>query len=392
MQETARYILTVNSGSSSIKCSVYTTENTDTPITSGAIEGIGLSDVYMRIHNGQQTERVALKNTTTHEEALAQLVAKLVPQDAGTLSAIGYRVVHGGTLFEAPTRVDAQVLHSIGTLAHLAPEHLPAQLACMKALTQQFPSSIHVACFDTAFHYHMPRVARLTTLPRKYEALGLRRYGFHGLSYEYLHTAYSKKYPDHAQHKVIYAHLGNGASVCAVKNDTSYDTSMGLTPTSGIMMSTRAGDIDPGIAPFLEATADVSNTEFNTLVHTASGLLGVSGTSGDMRKLLENEATDNSAAEAVALFCYTVKKYIGAYSAVLGGIDALVFSGGIGEQSPIIRERICAGLAYLGITIVPTRNTANADVISSEGATVTVLVMPTHEDQILAEHVMTFIS
>lgn len=387
-------ILVLNAGSSSIKCSVYRKTDTTKPLMIATVQGIGLGDVFLRIQtlDGSAPQRIALPSETTHDSALASLMNALQTY-RDSLSAIGYRVVHGGAIYTEPTLLTKSIVQDIAGLAYLAPEHIPLQTAIMRTLLESFPTAAHVACFDTAFHHRMPRVAQLTTLPRSLESLGLRRYGFHGLSYEYL----LKKLAEYADKerppkKVIFAHLGNGASLAAVHNGNPIDTSMGMTPASGVMMSTRTGDIDPGVITFLATQHATTFATFNTLVNEQSGLLGVSGSSGDMRKLLAIEATDRAAAEAVELFCYTVKKYIGAYSAVLGGIDALVFSGGIGEQAPVVRARICESLAFLGITLDPEKNATNEILISPPTNSVPVFVIPTDEEQMIAEHVTNLMS
>jgi acetate kinase len=245
-----------------------------------------------------------------------------------------------------------------------------------------------VACFDTAFHHDLPRVARLLPIPRRYEAQGVRRYGFHGLSYAYLMGELARLAGSEAAHgRVILAHLGNGASLAAVRDGKSVDTSMSFTPTAGVPMSTRSGDLDPGLVWYLARTEKMNAQQFNEMVNSRSGLLGVSETSSDMRDLLERETQDVRAADAVALFCYQVKKWIGAYAAVLGGLDTLVFAGGIGENAPIVRARICDGLGFLGIELDEKRNTTNTGVISADTGRVAVRVIHTDEERMIAETV-----
>jgi acetate kinase len=258
----------------------------------------------------------------------------------------------------------------------------------IEALRQRYPKLPQVACFDTAFHRTMPRAAKLLPIPRRFDAMGIQRYGFHGLSYAYLMEELARVAGAQAsQGRVILAHLGNGASLAAVRDGRSIDTSMGFTPAGGLTMGTRPGDLDPGVAWFMMQAENLTPKQFNNLINHESGLLGVSETSSDMRDLLAHESEDVRAAEAVALFCYQVKKWIGAYVAALGGVDTLVFTGGIGENAPLVRARICDGLDFLGIEIDEKRNAANADMISAETSRVTVRVMHTDEELMIAKTV-----
>jgi acetate kinase len=279
----------------------------------------------------------------------------------------------------------------VGELLRLSafdPEHLPEEIQLTEAFHRRFPDLPQVACFDTAFHHDLPRVARLLPIPRRYEAQGVRRYGFHGLSYAFLMGELARLAgTEAAQGRVILAHLGNGASLAAVHRGKSMDTSMSLTPTAGVPMSTRSGDLDPGLVWYLARTEGLDAKRFNAMVNFQSGLLGVSETSSDMRDLLEHETQDVRAAEAVALFCYQVKKWIGAFAAVLGGLDTLVFAGGIGENAPTVRARICAGLGFLGIQLEEKRNAANEGVISAETSGIPVRVIHTDEEHMIAKTV-----
>jgi acetate kinase len=268
------------------------------------------------------------------------------------------------------------------------PEHLPLEIELMEAFRKRHPALPQVACFDTAFHRTMPRVASLLPIPRRYEAAGVRRYGFHGLSYEFLVEELTRLGdPAATKGRVILAHLGNGASVAAVRDGKSIDTSMGFTPTAGLVMGSRSGDLDPGLVSYMASTEQMSAKQFQNMVNHESGLLGVSETSSDMRDLLEHETQDIRAAEAVALFCYQAKKWIGAYAAALGGLDTLVFAGGIGENAPPVRARICEGLGFLGIELDETRNAATEAVISADAGRVTVRVIPTDEELMIARSV-----
>ena len=268
------------------------------------------------------------------------------------------------------------------------PEHLPEEIQLTEAFHHRFPDLPQVACFDTAFHHDLPRVARLLPIPRRYEAEGVRRYGFHGLSYSFLMEELARLAgAEAAQGRVVLAHLGNGASLAAVHHGKPVDTSMSFTPTAGVPMSTRSGDLDPGLVWYLARTEKMSAKQFNEMVNFQSGLLGVSETSSDMRDLLDHETQDVRAAEAVALFCYQVKKWIGAFAAALGGLDTLVFAGGIGENAPAVRARICDGLEFLGIELEEEHNAANAGVISAAASRVSVRVMRTDEELMIAKTV-----
>jgi acetate kinase len=290
--------------------------------------------------------------------------------------------------YRQPQRATPEVLTELSRLSPYDPEHLPAEIGLIEAFSRRFLGLPQVACFDTAFHRDMPRVARLLAIPRRYEAEGLRRYGFHGLSYEFLMEELRRVGGSEAAGgRVILAHLGNGASLAAVRGGKSIDTTMGFTPAAGLPMSTRSGDLDPGIVAYLAKTEHMSVEQFHEMVNTRSGLLGVSETSPDMRDLLAREKDDPRAAEAIALFCYQAKKWLGAFAAALGGVDTLVFAGGIGENSPEVRARICAGLEFLGIELDRERDAAGAPVISKEGCKVVVRVIRTDEEIQIAKSV-----
>jgi len=277
------------------------------------------------------------------------------------------------------------MLEALRALSAFDPEHMPQEIRLAELFQQRFPDLPQVACFDTEFHRNLPRVARILPIPRRYEARGVRRYGFHGLSYAYLVGRLAEVAgASAAQGRVILAHLGNGASLAAVRSGRSIDTSMAFTPTAGVPMSTRSGDLDPGLVWYLASGEQLDAKGFQRMVNTESGLLGVSETSSDMRDLLAREAQDVRAAEAVALFCYQVKKWVGAFAAALGGLDTLVFAGGIGEKAAVVRERICEGLGFLGLAIDPARNGANAELISTAASRVAVRVIVTDEEQIMA--------
>jgi acetate kinase len=297
-------------------------------------------------------------------------------------------VVHGKKHTE-PEIVTKKLLAELRRISPNDPDHLPREIELIEVLRQRHPKLPQVACFDTAFHQTMPRVAKLLPIPRRYDAKGIQRYGFHGLSYAYLMEELTRLGdPAATKGRVILAHLGNGASLAAVRDGKSIDTSMGFTPTAGLVMSTRSGDLDPGVAPYLARTEKMTTQQFYEMVNHKSGLLGVSETSSDMRDLLNYEKKDVRAAEAVALFCYQAKKWIGSFAAALGGLDTLVFAGGIGENAPVVRERICEGLQFLGIKLDKARNKKNAGVISKNSSRVKVRVIRTDEELMIARSVL----
>lgn len=299
------------------------------------------------------------------------------------IQAVGHRVVHGMQHSE-PQRVTPKLLAELRRMAPYDPDHLPDEIALMEAFAKRYPKVPQVACFDTAFHRTMPSVAKLLPIPRRYTRKGVERYGFHGISYAFLMEELARLDPAAAKGRVILAHLGSGASLAAVKGGKSIETSMGFTPTAGLVMGTRTGDLDPGLFYFLARTQKMTAARFQKMVNQESGLLGVSGTSADIRDLCAREVKDPRAAEAVELFCYQARKWIGSFAAVLGGVDTLVFTAGIGENSPVIRGRICAGLEFLGIKLDSARNTRSSGVISKRNAGVTVRVIPTNEELMIA--------
>lgn len=383
-------MLTINGGSSSIKFALFEVGDSLQRILAGAMERIGQPQTSLRIKGPAAATSVSTVTATDHTQALNTMLDAIEPQLGGkSLTAIGHRVVHGGPNYSAPQLITAAMLAELRRLIPFDPQHLPEELLLTEAVQRRFPDLPQVACFDTAFHHELPRVARLLPIPRRYEALGVRRYGFHGLSYAYLMQELARlNDPAASAGRVILAHLGNGASLAAVRNGRSIDTSMALTPAAGVPMSTRSGDLDPGLAGYLARTENMRPEQFNQMVNFQSGLLGVSETSGDIRELLERENHDLRAAEAVAMFCYQVRKWIGAFSAAMGGLDTLVFAGGIGENASIIRERICAELGFLGIALDPARNARHADLISPDAGRVTVRVIPTDEERVIAQAVV----
>jgi acetate kinase len=383
-------ILTINGGSSSIKFALFEADDSLRRILEGEIQRIGLPVAAFRVEGSNQADSfsrsVTAPDHTVAVGALMDWIEKRSAHDA--LTAVGHRVVHGGPKYSRPQRITAEVVEELRRLSPFDPEHLPAEILMVEAFHRRFPDLPQVACFDTAFHHDLPRVARLLPIPRSYEAQGVRRYGFHGLSYAFLMEELSRLAgSEAARGRLILAHLGNGASLAAVHNGKPVDTSMGFTPTAGVPMSTRSGDLDPGLFWYLARTDGLDARQFNEMVNSHSGLLGISETSSDMRDLLDREAKDVRAAEAIALFCYQVKKWIGAFAAALGGLDTLVFAGGIGENAPAVRSRICNGLKFLGIELEEKRNAANEGVISAVASRVAVRVIRTDEQLMIAKTV-----
>jgi acetate kinase len=325
---------------------------------------------------------------SSHQAALTILLDWL--ESTGRLHlvrAVGHRVVYGGRELNKPRRVSPDLLETLKSLIPLDPDHLPLEIQAIEFIQRQHPKFAQVACFDSAFHLGKPRVAQLYGLPQPLSVQGILRYGFHGLSYEYIVQELSRQAgAGDLPQKLVVAHLGSGASLAAIRNGKSVDTSMGFTATSGIPMSTRSGDIDPGVLLYLLQEKHYSNSELSELLTKKSGLLGLSGLSSNMQNLLEHEHDNTSAAEAIAVFCYQTKKYIGAYAASLGGLDTLVFTGGIGENAAPIRRKVCEGLEFLGVRIDDAANNSNAAVISDSGTPVTVRVIRTNEELIIAQH------
>jgi acetate kinase len=359
-------------------------------IVEGGIERIGLPDATLRVKGQNQADNFSrLVSAPDHTAAVGALMDWIEERGGSdALTAVGHRVVHGGPKYSEPQRINAEMVEELHRLSPFDPEHLPEEILLTEAFHRRFPDLPQVACFDTGFHHDLPRVAQLLPIPRRYEAQGVRRYGFHGLSYAFLIGELARVAgTEAAQGRVILAHLGNGASLAAVRDGKSVDTSMSFTPTAGVPMSTRSGDLDPGLIWYLARTEKMSAKQFNEMVNFQSGLLGVSETSSDMRDLLDCETRDVRAAEAIALFCYQVKKWIGAFAASLGGLDTLVFAGGIGENAPTVRTRICDGLGFLGIELDQNRNLANAGVISSETSRIPVRVIRTDEEWVIASMV-----
>jgi acetate kinase len=388
MKAIKQSLLTINGGSSSIKFALFEADVSLRRILDGAVERIGLPDAMLKVKSLNGAENFSRPVIAPDHTAAAGLVLDCVEERGGheALIAAGHRVVHGGPKYSQPQRITAEMVADLHALCPFDPEHLPEEILLIEALRQRFPDLPQVACFDTAFHHGLPLVARRLPIPRHFEAQGVRRYGFHGLSYAFLMEDLSLIKA--ARGRIVLAHLGNGASLSAVHEGKPIDTSMSFTPASGFPMSTRSGDLDPGLAPYLARTGQMSAKEFGQMVNFQSGLLGISETSADMRDLLRLEGQDTRAADAVAIFCYQIKKWIGAFAAALGGIDTLVFAGGIGENAPAVRARICEGLEFLGIELNSERNDANAPQISADESRVDVRVIHTDEELMIAKSIV----
>ena len=368
MPETARdapdHLLILNAGSSGLKFAIFARTGGPGARLRGNIEVVG-------------GRRPGLDQVKDRAAAFMGV--------AGGWAAIGHRIVHGGENLIEPRIVDAAVVAELKRICAFAPEHLPLEIALVEEVAARFPTVPQILCFDTAFHRELPRVAKLLPIPRRYAAAGVRRYGFHGLSYEFLRDELARLGdPAVSQGRVILAHLGNGASLAALMDGKCIDTSMGFTPAAGLVMGTRAGDLDPGLLAFLAQSEGMSADDLARMVNHESGLLGISGTSADMRTLLALAESDERAADAIEIFCRQAVKWIGGYAALLGGLDTLVFSGGIGENNAEVRARICARLGFIGIALDDARNAEHAAVVSAAASRVCVRVIATDEELVIA--------
>lgn len=387
-------ILTLNTGSSSVKAALYQGPHGDQRTIGLRVERIGRADAQLRVTAADGAVLFAeQRDFADHAAALDALLSWLdKTQPDLSLDAVGHRLVHGGSRYRDPQRITTEMMAALRDLVPIDPEHLPQALAAIEAVTRKHPHLPQVACFDTAFHQQMPPVAQLYPLPQEYRDAGLIRYGFHGLSYEYIMATLRDLDPTAANGRIIIAHLGSGASMVAVRDGVGCDTTMGFTPTGGLMMGTRTGDLDPGVLLYLLTNHGLDVAALSTLVNKQSGLLGVSGTSSDMRDLLALAVSDPQARMAIDLFCYTARKYVGALAAALGGVDTIVFTGGIGERAAPVREAICTELAYLGVMLDAERNAEDAPIISHATGAVMVRVLPTDEDLVIARHTTQIIS
>ena len=381
-------ILTVNGGSSSLKFAIFEPGDPPSRRLSGRVERIGLPGPRFVVAeaNGARLEDRRIE-AVDHREAMRLLVDWVGRSvGIGAVAVIGHRIVHGGSRYQRPERVTTELIDELRRLSPYDPNHLPAAIEVIEAWRRLVPDVPQVACFDTAFHHDLPRVAQIVPLPRRYEAAGVRRYGFHGLSYEFMMEELVRVAgPEEARGRVVLCHLGAGSSLAAVREGRCLDTTMGFTPASGLVMGTRTGDLDPGLVRFLFRSEGMTPERFDRLVNGESGLLGVSETSSDVRDLLAREGDDVRAAEALALYCDRVKQGIGAFAAVLGGLETLVFAGGIGENAAEIRRRVCAGLEFLGIHLDDARNLASAPLISTDDGPTHVRIIRTDEEMMIAK-------
>jgi acetate kinase len=390
MMSQSQSVLTINAGSSSIKFALFDASGEPQRTITGQLERIGTpeSAIAWRTKDQSDMQRQPL-GAKTSQAAVEPFVCWLDAQvGRAAIQAVGHRVVHGGPTYWQPTRATPEVIAELRRLSPLDPKHLPAEIDLIEAFSQHLPSVPQVLCFDTAFHHELPRASRLLPVPRRFEAQGVRRYGFHGLSYTFLLSEIERLAgKEAARGRIILAHLGSGASMAAVRDGRPIDTTMAFTPTAGLVMATRCGDLDPGFLLYLMRTERVGADAIDELVNSQSGLLGISETSPDMRDLLDREKSDPRAADAILVFCYQAKKWIGALAAALGGLDLLVFSGGIGENSVPARARICEELEFLGVRLDRARNERSADVISADESPRCVRVIRTDEELVIARAV-----
>ncbi|MEZ4995288.1 MAG: acetate/propionate family kinase [Saprospiraceae bacterium] len=387
MNQKDHSVLIINSGSSSIKFALYTMVEKPGLIFSGSINRIGLDSSILLVTNPVNKSQKAFQVVVPDFQHAAILLMEWLKKrsDFDQIQCIGHRIVYGMNRSRSAV-IDKALLAELDRISAFDPDHLPAEIEIIRLFKKTCPDLLQIACFDTAFFATLPHIAKMLPIPRRFDKAGVQRYGFHGLSYAYLMQEFTKigGIPE-ANGRIVLAHLGNGASLAAVKEGRCIETSMGFTPAGGLMMGTRSGDLDPGVAWYMLEKEGMESKEFNDLVNRQSGLLGVSEISGDMRDLLLQESSDKRAAEAVNLFCYQVKKWIGSYMAVLGGLDTLIFSGGIGENAPEIRARICKGFTYAGIELNEEQNQKNANQISTTGSRVSVYVIPTNEELMIAK-------
>lgn len=380
--------IVLNAGSSSLKFTIYADEgNNLNALYDGQVEGI-MSEPRFKVKDGsgKVVEEKRWPAPLGHEEAVEALFAwgRGILSSADRITAVGHRVVHGGLRYTAPVVVDSGVLENLEKYVPLAPLHQPYNLAAIRTIAERRPEIPQVACFDTAFHTSIPAVAQAFGLPRKYTDQGVRRYGFHGLSYDYIASVLPEFDPEAAKKRTVVAHLGSGASMCAMNGLKSVACTLGFTGLDGLVMGTRCGTLDPGVMLYLMDICGMSAREIEKLIYTESGLLGVSGISNDMRTLLES--SDPHAAQAVELFVYRAVRELGSLAAALGGLDALVFTGGIGENAAPIRERICRGAQWLGLDLDESANSAGGPRISREGSRMRAWVVPTDEELMIAIH------
>jgi acetate kinase len=377
------HILTLNAGSSSIKFSVYSAGEAPAELAGGQVENLG-SDHAVLTLKWQGEKTLSEIGKADHDVGVQAILTALAPVlDGAEVAGVGHRIVHGGTRFEAPAALDDEALEFLTTLEAFAPLHQPHNLAAVRAARAAFPDAVQIGCFDTAFHRGHPFVNDTFALPRKYIDAGVRRYGFHGLSYDFISGELARLDPQAAKGRTVVAHLGNGASMCAIRDGQSIDSTMGFSALDGLPMGTRCGQLDPGVMLYLMQQEGLSADQVSELLYKKSGLLGISDLSNDMREL--EAAGTPEAAQAIDYFVFRIRRELGAMAAALGGLDTVVFCGGIGENSPLVRGRVCEGLDWLGIDLDAAANEAGADVIST-GA-VKVRVIRTDEELVIARAV-----
>ncbi|MBO6826557.1 MAG: acetate/propionate family kinase [Sneathiella sp.] len=378
------YYLTLNAGSSSLKFALYEAGNLDNRAFYGQVEAIGLTPRLV-VHKGDEVKVLPVEAANSSEalHAIFDHIAGAIPKNE--IKAVGHRIVHGGVSFDKPTVLSGSVLKALDALSPLAPLHQPHNLAAVEAAISEFPDAVQIGCFDTAFHRGHPWVNDTFALPRRFYDAGVRRYGFHGLSYEYLTRAFTEKVPELARGRLIVAHLGSGASLCAIKDGQSIGSTMGFSALDGLPMGTRCGQIDPGVLLYLMEHDAMTAAEISTLLYKESGLKGLSGISSDMRALEQSD--DPHATEAIDYYVFRVQREIGAMAAVLGGVDAIVFSGGVGENSPYIRDRILDNLGFLGLSVDPVKNKSAEFEISGSSGQGRTFVLPTNEEIVIARAV-----
>ena len=391
-------ILTINGGSSSIKFALFEAA-AEKRLLTGSIDRIGTPGATLSAKNADGsplTATLSPERARDHRGAARELIAWLTQQlGQHKITGIGHRIVHGGLHHTKHQLITPELLEELRRTQPLDLAHLPREIALIETFQERFPPQsgvIQIACFDTAFHHDLPRVAQLLPIPRKHLDAGIRRFGFHGLSYTYLVRQLQKIAPDEAAGKVVFAHLGSGASMAAVHNGKPIDTTMAFTPTAGLVMGTRPGDIDPGLLVYLLRVEKISPEQMDDYISNKCGLLGISGTSPDLRDLEAAAPDDPRAADAIHLFCYTATKFIAALATTMNGLDTLVFSAGIGEHAPQIRAQICQNLQFLGIDIDQSTNTANAPLISSKQSRIKVRIIPTDEELVIAQTVAQFLT
>jgi acetate kinase len=387
-------VLTINGGSSSIKFALFEQVDAEKRSLTGEVERIGLANTVIHANGGNAPstweEPLEAANLEQAGERLLNWLGEHADLDA--VEGVGHRVVHGGPHYTRAQRITPELIAALKRMSFLDPDHLPGEIALIDTFLRRLPRVPQVACFDTAFHHDMPWVARSMPVPRRYEAVGVRRYGFHGLSYTFLVGELARMAgPKAARGRLVLAHLGSGSSMAAVRDGRCVDTTMSFTPTAGLVMGTRSGDLDPGFLLYLMRKERMTAEQIDDLVNRQSGLLGVSGVSPNMKDLLDREATDPNAAEAIDLFCYQARKYAAAMAAAAGGLDTFVFAGGIGERSAPVRARICAGLEFLGVSIDPDRNASHARVISRDQSPVSVRVIRTDEEITIARETLAIV-